>query len=172
MSVNLHHSFWRASPPAAKWALSAAAFLGVVAVIPFIALVVVVTQSEQVSPMNAIFGPGRGNPAITWLYFTVPPLVIQAAAGLALRHSGIATPIAGIVGVLVLATVAVVWLGAILVLGVNWLMTGDLAGDFYDLLGMVFLGLPILLVTAALNGRAALLGIRDLHGRAPHPATV
>ena len=122
--------------------------------------------------MTAIFGPGRGNPAITWLHFTVPPLVIQAAAGLALRHSGIATRIAGIVGVLVLATIALVWLGAILVLGVNWLMTGELAGDFYDLLGMVFLGLPILLVTAALNVRAALLATRDVHSRAPDSAAV
>jgi fumarate reductase subunit C len=74
----------------------------------------------------------------------------------------------GIVGVLVLATIALVWFGAIVILGVSWLTTGALAGDFQDLLGMVFFALPILLVIAALNLRAAFLAVRDVRSSMPH----
>ncbi len=77
-----------------------------------------------------------------------------------------ATRIAGIVGVLTLATIAVVWLGAIVILGVQWLVTGALAGDFSDLLGVVFFALPILIVVATLNLRAAFLGMLGLRSDA------
>src|SRR5690242_2005293 len=97
MAATRGHSFWRTSPLAAKWALATAGFLLLVAVIPFIVLTVVVTQSEHVSPMTAIFGPGPGNAAIVWLYFTVMPAAIQASAGLALRHSREAARVAGLV---------------------------------------------------------------------------
>ncbi len=63
-----------------------------------------------------------GNPAIVWLYYTLPPAVFRGLAA------------------------------------------GKLAGDFSDLLGMVFLGIPVLLVTVGLTLRAAYLGIREFLG--------
>ena len=160
--------FWQASPPAAKWALAAAAVLAVVAVVPFLVTLVMVSLERQLSPLTVIFGPMPGAPLIVWLATTIPPTVIQVAAALALRRSRAATQIAGVVGVLILATIAFVWLGAIVILGVRWLVTGALAGDFYDLLGMVFFALPILLAITALNLRAAFLAVGDLRGHAPH----
>ncbi len=168
MNVGGTHGFWRELPAAARWALSAAALLTVVAIVPFVVTVVMVSTEQHVSPLTVIFGPGLGMPLVVWLYTTVPPVVLQAAAGLALRKSGVAPRIAGIVAVLILATIALVWLGAIVIPGVRWLITGALAGDFYDLLGMVFLGLPVLTVIAGLNLRAAFLAVRDLRGDVPH----
>ncbi len=162
-------SFWRDTPPAAKWALDAAALLAVVAVVPFVVMIAMVTMEQRLSPLTVIFGPMPGNPLILWLYFTVPPAIVQTASGLALRTPWPALRVAGSVGALILATAALAWLGAIVVLAVRWLMTGTLAGDFYDLLGMVFFGLPVLLIIAALNLRAAFLAMRDLAGHAPHP---
>jgi hypothetical protein len=140
----------------------------VVAIVPFVVMLVIVTAERHVSPLTVIFGPMPGMPLMSWLYTTIPPTVIQAAVGLMLRRSRAAMQIAGTVGVLILATIALVWLGAIVVLGVQWLMTGALAGDFYDLPGMVFLALPILLVIAALNLRSAFLAVGHLRGHAPH----
>lgn len=171
MAVNSNQGLWRESPMAAKWALSAAVFLAVVAIVPFVVTTVLVSLERQLPPLTVIFGPMPGNPLIMWLYFTLPPAIIQAAAGLALRHRRTATQLGGIVGVLVLATIALGWLGAIAILAIGWLMTGALAGDFRDLLGMVLLGLPVLLVAAGLNLRAALLAMRDLHRRARHRLT-
>lgn len=168
MSAERTHRFWQESPPAAKWTLSAAAFLAVVAVVPFVVTTALVSMERHLSPLTVIFGPMPGNPLIVWLYTTIPPAVIETAAGLALRRSRTAMQIAGIVGVLILATIALVWLGAVVILAVRWLLTGALAGDFYDLLGMVFFALPVLLVIAALNLRAAFLAVRDLRGDIPH----
>ena len=139
-----------------------------VAIVPFVVMLAMVSAERQLSPLTVIFGPMPGAPLIVWLFTTIPPTVIQTAAGLALRRWRAATRVAGIVAVLILATIALIWLGAIVVLGIQWLLTGALAGDLYDLLGMVFFALPILLVVAALNLRAALLAMGEFRGHLRH----
>ncbi len=129
---------------------------------PFVVTTVLVSLPEHVSPLTVIFGPMPGNPLIVWLYYTVPPAAVQAVAALALRRSQSAARIAGMVGVLIVASVALAWLGGMVFIAVRWLITGALAGDFYDLLGMVFFGIPVLAVIAGLNLRAAVLAVRDL----------
>ncbi len=163
--------YWSSTPSAAKWALVGAGFLAVVAVVPFVVTVVMVSVERQMSPLTVIFGPGPGMPLIVWLYYTVPPAVIQTAAALGLRHLQSAVRIAGLLGVLLVLTAALVWLGAMVYSGVLWLVTGAMAGDYYDMLGIVFFGVPVLIVITVLNGRAALLSARDLFGRRASPAT-
>jgi hypothetical protein len=67
MNLGRHHGFWQDSPPAAKWALSAALFLATVAVVPFVVTTVMVSLERQLSPLTVIFGPMPGMPLIVWL---------------------------------------------------------------------------------------------------------
>lgn len=161
MTLEQLPNFWRDTPPAAKWALVAAGFLVIVALAPFAVITIMVSVGEHISPLKVIFGPGPGMPLIVWLYTTVPPAVVQGAAAFAIRHQSSGVRVAGVVGVLVVLTAALTWLGAMAYAAVQWLVTGTMSGDYYDVLGIVFFGVPVLVAIAVLDLRAALLGIRD-----------
>ncbi len=162
--------FWAGTPRAARWALAASVFLLVaVMLIPFAVLIVLASVSLHVSPMTAVSGPLPGNPLVMWLYLTLPATVLQAAVGLALRHSASGLRTAGRVGALAITTLALVWLGAIAYDGVRWILIGRTFGDFADLQFETFYGIPVLVVIAVLNARAALLSTRDLLGRQATP---
>ena len=163
--------YWSSSPPAAKWALVGAGFLAVVALVPFVVTVVMVSLAQHISPLTVVFGPMPGMPLIVWLYTTVPPALLQTGAALALRHGRPAVRTAGLLGVLVVLTAALVWLGAMAYSGLLWLATGAMAGDFYDMLGIVFFGVPVLVVISVLNARAAILAAQELFGHHATPAT-
>jgi hypothetical protein len=135
-----------------------------VAVVPFAVITVMVSVGEHVSPLTLIFGPGPGMPLIVWLYTTIPPTVVQGAAAFALRHGAPGVRAAGVVGVLVVLIAALTWLGGMAYAGFQWLVTGTMAGDYYDMLGIVFFGVPVLVVIAVLNVRAALNTVRHHPG--------
>ena len=171
MSRTQPAGYWSSTPQAAKWALVGACLLAVVAVVPFSVTVVMVSLERQMSPLTVIFGPGPGMPLITWLYYTVPPAAIQTAAALGLRHPRPAAHTAGLIGTLLVLTAALVWLGAMVYSGVLWLVTGAMAGDYYDMLGIVFFGMPVLVAISVINARASILAARNVFGQQASPTT-
>jgi hypothetical protein len=168
-SMERNTGFWQSTPLAAKWALVAAVVLLIVTVVPFVVMTVIVSIGQHLSPTTVVFGPMPGNPLVVWLYYTAPAAAFQLATALALRHSRPGVLVAGIVGALTLTAAALAWLGAMAYAGVQWLLVGTLAGDYYDLLGIVFFGAPVLIVIAGLNARAGYLGMGELLARKPTP---
>jgi hypothetical protein len=76
---------------------------------------------------------------------------------------------AGTVGAFAIAGFCHIWLVAVGVDVVDWLLTGDLPGDIYDLLAMVFFGVPLALAVGLLDARAGFLATRDLAGHRAAP---
>lgn len=140
-------------------AMAAAVFIAALGLTSFVLLVVVASIREQVSPLQAIFGPLPGAPLIAWLLLVLVATGVQAAVALALRASGGGVLILGIVAALAIAALCAAWLGAVVVDAVRWADTGRAPGDAGDMVGVFVLGLPLALVTLILDLRAALRGV-------------
>lgn len=170
MTARRWRRFWETTSPAGRWAVAASIFMLTVTFVPFMVIAITTSISLHVSPVQVIFGPMPGNPLIMWLYYFLPAAAVEVGVALALRHAAVRMQIAGIVGACALATVALIWLGMLAFILVRWLVSGTLVGDYLDMLGMAFFGVPFLSIVVVLNVRAALLGSRDLLG--PHPTVL
>jgi hypothetical protein len=166
MDIERRDGFWRRTPPPARPAFIAAIVVLVVGLGTFVVLVPIASISLGVSPMTAIFGPGPGNPLILWLFFAVPAILLQGAVALELRHPSAGMRTAGAVGALGIAGLCLLWLLAVGIDLIAWLATGALPGDLFDLLGMLFFGVPFAVAVGLLNARAGLLSSRP--GGTPH----
>jgi hypothetical protein len=124
--------------------------------------VVSVSVERHISPWQAIFGPLPGNPLIDWLYVAVPAMILQGAVALALCARSVWLRAAGVVGAFGIVVCCLVWFGAVAFGFITMVTTGAFFGDVQDLLGIVFLGVPLGLAMVLLNLRAGLLGARTL----------
>jgi hypothetical protein len=142
----------------------------IVGLVSFVATVAWASLSGGPSPWTLIFGPVPGNPLITELYYLAPAVLIQAAAGLALRCRAAALRVIGAVGAFAIAGFCLVWLAIVAYGGLFWLMTGALlGGDYLDAIGIAAIGVPLALVMLVLNAGAGWLGARDLTGHRAAP---
>jgi hypothetical protein len=107
-----------------------------------------------------------GNPLIVWLYYFVPAMILQGAVALALGARPAWLRALGTAGAFGIAAFCLVWFGAVIFGFVNMLTTGAFFGDAQDLLGILFLGVPLGLAIVLLNLRAGLLGAQTLRQQA------
>jgi hypothetical protein len=165
MGAYLGGGFRRRTPQAARPAFIATAVLIVVGLGTFVVVTALASISLGVSPLTAIFGPVPGNPVIMWLYFVLPAVLVQGAVALSLRHPAVGLRVAGMAGAFAIAGFCLLWLGAVALDLVAWLVTGTTRGDPYDWLAILFFGVPFALAIGGLDARAGLLTLRDLRKR-------
>jgi hypothetical protein len=104
--------------------------------------------------------PAPGAPSL-WLKMVLVAIALQAAATLALRQRGSLLRIIGAVLTAAIAVVCFAFLASALFSLLDYVTAGNLPGDFGDLLGTLFFGVPVALVVGGLNARAFLLELRE-----------
>lgn len=159
--------FWNQEPTPARAALYATMILLVVGLGVFVVLTVVVSVSMGVSPLQAWFGPLPGMPLIAWLVTVTVAVALQGAVALALGRRSAWLRIAGIAGAFAIAGFCLLWFASAAYGLIEVVASGTQPfGDFYDMLGVIFFGVPLGLAILGLNARAAFLGARELRRRA------
>jgi hypothetical protein len=164
MEARHAEGFWGRTPPQARPALIAALVELVLGLVVFALLAALASITTGVSLWSIIFGPVPGMPLITWLYFLAPVVALQGAVGLALRHPARLLRAAGTLGACAIAGLALFWAVAALYDFVVALIGGW--ARYVEVGGLATLPfVPVALLLAALNARAALLGLRNVRPR-------
>jgi hypothetical protein len=87
---------------------------------------------------------------------------LQGSATLALRQRGTVLRVIGAAAAFAITALCFAFLVSAIFSLVDYLIAGNLPGDFGDLLGILFFGVPLALVIGGLNARAFLLEVREL----------
>jgi hypothetical protein len=155
-------NFWRRTPAAARPALLATLVVLVVGVASFVALVWAEGAYFGLSPLTLLsIPPAPGAPSL-WLGTVLVGVALQVAATFALRQRAILLCVVGAVVTAAIAVACLAFLASALFSLVNYVRAGNVPGDFADLLGILFFGVPVALVICGLNARAFLLELRKL----------
>ncbi len=147
----------------------AVVFMVVVGALLFAYTLVGMTSYLRMSPWDLMFyNPTGGSTLFAALLFcTIPPL-LQAAVAFAIERRAAWARIFGAIAAGAITLFCTLWLVLAIAAGVVWIAGGmptsgmmPAGGDFMDLIG-VALFVPVALVIAYLDGRAALLAVRRL----------
>ncbi len=162
MHTSANANFWMRTPVPARPALLATLVVLVVGVASFAALVWAESAYFGLSPLTLILiPPAPGAPSL-WLGVVLVAVALEAAATLALRQQAILLRVIGTVLAAAIAGACVAFLTSALISLANYVTAGNLPGDFGDLLGILFFGVPVAVVIGGLNARAFLLELREL----------
>jgi hypothetical protein len=155
-------NFWKRTPAPARPALLATLVVVTVGLASFVALVWAESVYFGMSPLTVLMAPPGPGAPIFWFGLLLLAGALQGSATLALRQTA---PLLRVIGALIASAIAAVCfafiVSAIFSL-VDYLTAGNLPGDFGDLLGILFFGVPLALIIGGLNGRAFLLEIREM----------
>jgi hypothetical protein len=155
-------NFWRRTSAAARPALLATLVVLVVGLASFVALVLAGRAYFGLSPLTLILTPPAPGAPSLWLGMVLVGVALQAAATLALRQRAVPLRVIGAVVAAAIAVVCLAFLASALFSLVDYVIAGNLPGDFADLLGILFFGVPVAVVIGGLNARAVLLEVREL----------
>ena len=155
-------NFWRRTPVPARPALLATFVVLTVGLASFVALVWAESAYFGLSPLAVIMAPPGPGAPIFWFAMVLAAAALQGSATLALRQRGALLRVIGAVAAFAIAAICMVFLISAIFTLVDYLTAGTLPGDFGDLLGILFFGLPLALVVGGLNARAVLLELREL----------
>ena len=153
-------NLWRRTPTPARPALLATLIVAAVGLASFVALVWAESAYFGQSPLTVISAPPAPGAPIFWLATVLLAVALQASATLALRQRATPFRVIGAVAAFGIAALCFAFLVAAVFSLVDYLTAGS--GDFGDLLGILFFGVPLALVIGGLNARAFLLEIRQL----------